>query len=531
MKKVNMLLLLALYHIDAFAFCGFYVAKADAKLFNKSSQVIIARNDDQTTITMSSDFNGDVKDFAMVIPVPVVLRREQIKTVNRSLFDKLDAYSGPRLVEYYDSNPCSVREELLESKSVSASMATTESVKQKLSKDEDADVVKIEARYTVGEYDILLLSSTESAGLEKWLTTNGYKVPPGAAEVLTPYIKSNMKFFVVKVNIDILNSSGAQLLNPLQVTFNSPKFMLPIRLGMANATHSQDMIVYTLTKSGRVETTNYRTTEIPSNKNVPEFVKDVFGKFYVDLYKNAVHREGRGTIFCEYAWNLSGNNNVKCDPCPTPPPIISELQRAGVDWLHHNDWGNYSGDLFITRLHVTYDRQHFPQDLVFQETPNRENFQARYIITHPAQGDVSCTEGKTYVAELKKRRYKELLTLANLTNWDTEEFYDYPTRWRSFKLQMDEGFIPIQKATETNPVHRLKASNQTQHNDSIVRDQTTTTITAVQHDALTMDCENNFTPKYQQSKAGTDGDNSRSYLLAVIFIWLVWKLFKWFKGI
>ena len=61
--------------------------------------------------------------------------------------------------------------------------------------------VTIEAQYTVGEYDILILSAQQSSGLETWLRENGYRIPPGAASVLTSYIKQNLKFFVAKVNL------------------------------------------------------------------------------------------------------------------------------------------------------------------------------------------------------------------------------------------------------------------------------------------------------------------------------------------
>src|SRR5687767_2553126 len=88
------------------AFCGFYVARADVKLFNKSSQVILVRDGNRNVVTMSSDFQGDVKDFAMVVPVPVILKEKDIRIADRTIFDKLDAYSGPRLVEYHDPNPC-----------------------------------------------------------------------------------------------------------------------------------------------------------------------------------------------------------------------------------------------------------------------------------------------------------------------------------------------------------------------------------------------------------------------------------------
>ncbi len=36
------------------AFCGFYVAKADTKLFNKASKVAIVRDGDRTVLTMAN---------------------------------------------------------------------------------------------------------------------------------------------------------------------------------------------------------------------------------------------------------------------------------------------------------------------------------------------------------------------------------------------------------------------------------------------------------------------------------------------
>src|SRR5882757_5935739 len=89
-------------------FCGFYVARADTKLFNKASQVVLVRDGDRTVMTMVSDFSGDLKEFAVVIPVPTFLRREQIHVGDKSLVDHLDAYSAPRLVEYFDGDPCRV---------------------------------------------------------------------------------------------------------------------------------------------------------------------------------------------------------------------------------------------------------------------------------------------------------------------------------------------------------------------------------------------------------------------------------------
>ena len=53
-----------------------------------------------------------------------------------------------------------------------------------------ASGVTIEARYTVGEYDILILSARESAGLETWLRDSGYRLPTGASAVLGSYLEA-----------------------------------------------------------------------------------------------------------------------------------------------------------------------------------------------------------------------------------------------------------------------------------------------------------------------------------------------------
>ena len=113
--------------------------------------------------------------------------------------------------------------------------------------------VKIEAKYLVGEYDILILSAKETSGLKTWLEENGYKIPAGADEVLEPYIKSNLKFFVVKVNEAEKKKLPGNFLTSPADQFHFSKIYVPIRLGMANADGDQDMIVYAFTKKGRIE--------------------------------------------------------------------------------------------------------------------------------------------------------------------------------------------------------------------------------------------------------------------------------------
>ncbi len=400
------------------SFCGFYVAKADSKLFNQSSRVVMTRDGDRTVLTMSNDFKGDVRDFAVVIPVPTFLEREQIHITNNALLDHLDSYSAPRLVEYFDEDPCMLRI-MKRGMVATAPMEDTEIQRQA-----EALGVTIEASYTVGEYDILILSAKQSNGLITWLKQNGYRIPEGAEPVVNSYLKQDMRFFVAKVNLEEQAKLGFSNLRPIQVAFESPKFMLPIRLGMINAEGPQELFIYTLTRKGRVETTNYRTVKIPTGMELPEFIKNNFGNFYQDMFNTQVEKENRRAVFLEYAWDMNW-----CDPCAADPLSDQELKELGVFWIPDPMLPNdppttrkimpQPKEVFITRLHVRYDQQHFPEDLFFQETGDRQNFQARYVIRHPWKGETNCPAAEEYQEKiLPRRQQEEIKTLATLTGWD-----------------------------------------------------------------------------------------------------------------
>src|SRR5262249_5349264 len=156
------------------------------------------------------------------------------------------------------------------------------------------------------EYDIVSLSATQSTGLETWLRQNGYRIPRGASAALKPYINQGMKFFVAKVNLKEQKRIGFSYLRSLQFGFESEKFMLPMRLSMLNAPPDkpQDLIVYVLTKGGRVESANYRTVKLPANVNLPPFVKPAFKDFYKAMFDNSSSLEDYRAVFTEYFWNM-----------------------------------------------------------------------------------------------------------------------------------------------------------------------------------------------------------------------------------
>ena len=403
---------------SAQAFCGFYVARADTSLFNRASQVVLVRDENRTVITMANDFEGEAEDFAVVVPVPTMIEREQIHVGDRAIIQHLDAYTSPRLVEYHDPDPCTMykRREMMDMDSSFPSASVQEKRAAR------SRGVTIEASYTVGEYDILILSASQSDGLIRWLNENGYRIPDGAERVVDSYLKQDMRFFVAKVNVAEQSKLGYQYLRPLQVAYESNKFMLPIRLGTLNAKGKQELYVYALTRTGRVETTNYRTVKLPTGAEVPEFVQGEFADFYRAMFKKQTQAENGRAVFLEYAWDMAW-----CDPCAADPLSANELRQLGVFWVDADRANGgrkiaptQAQNVFVTRLHVRYDREHFPEDLVFQETGDRQNYQGRYVIRRPWKGATSC-DASQYFADVRKRQEREAQQLANLTGWNIDE--------------------------------------------------------------------------------------------------------------
>jgi hypothetical protein len=201
---------------------------------------------------------------------------------------------------------------------------------------------------------------------------------------------------------------------------------------MINSQGPQDLVVYMLTQNGRVETTNYRTVKLPTGMDIPEYVRADFGGFYKAMFDEQVKRNDMRAVFTEYVWNMGW-----CDPCAGPPLSREELRSLGVFWLDDQPGGGPmyrrpggfmpqpmggATPVTLTRLHVRYSADTFPEDLIFQETQDQENFQARYVMHRPWDGSPNaCEAAKNYFDDLNKRKAHEAETLADLTGWNLQD--------------------------------------------------------------------------------------------------------------
>jgi hypothetical protein len=279
--------------------------------------------------------------------------------------------------------------------------------------------VVVEAQFAVGEYEIVILSANDSGALDRWLRQHGYQIPAGADAVLRPYVQQGMKFFVAKVDVArVTFQQGRAVLSPLQVSYDSESFSLPVRLGLLNSGGEQDLLVHILAPNQRYEVANYRNVTVPTNINVQDRTRDEFGRFYEAVFRETL-AANRGAVVTEYAWQASS-----CDPCPGGMGGLNptDLQTLGASALGGapSAAGRRmpNGGLMppgrrgippfvLTRLHYRYSPAGLGEDLVFRAAPPIEggrenteghgarpasvnNFQARYAIRHAFAGPITC---------------------------------------------------------------------------------------------------------------------------------------------
>jgi hypothetical protein len=408
------------------AFCGFYVSGADAKLTNDATQVVLMRDGTRTVLSMQNNYQGPPQDFAMVIPVPVVLKKENVKTLERAVFDRVDQLTAPRLVEYWEQDPCPRPMPVSRGGGPKGMVYPMAPSAGEVYRKEPA--VKIEAQFSVGEYDIVVLSASDAGALDTWLRQNHYKIPDGAEPYLRPYVQMGMKFFVAKVNIAkvrferVGNGPEQAILSPIRFHYDSDAFNLPIRLGLINSAGTQDLVVTILARNQRYEVANYDNVAMPTNIDVSDATRNEFGAFYATLFDQTLAKHPRAVV-TEYSWQTTS-----CDPCPTPPLEPGELMTLGADALPSIAGPPPAGggapivappvqpgsltDFVVTRLHARYSRDALGDDLFFRAAPpivggrefvqtagkleqgarpdSSNNFQARYVIRHPWAGPIAC---------------------------------------------------------------------------------------------------------------------------------------------
>ncbi|MCA9578802.1 MAG: DUF2330 domain-containing protein [Myxococcales bacterium] len=399
-----------------------------AALPNRETVVALMREGTRTVVAFQNDYLGPAEDFALIVPVPVVLHEGDVRTLHPSVFRQVQVAAQPRVVELWEQDPCPASRGtglgLRASVAASGGVAMADNASREAAQPPS---VRVEAQFQAGEYDVVILSASDSLGLENWLREQRYAVPEGAERAFRPYLEEGMKFFVAKINVARLAAlspahaaglrSGRVMLSPLRFHYDSERFTLPVRLGLANSRGEQDLAIHILSPEGRYTTANYRNRFVPTNRRYGQGSAGDFDAMYERLFATMSRNTPRA-VFTEYAGPVvPQRSSSSCLGCARSGVNPSTLDALGAGQLPgHVGWSSAEGqqryrDFVLTRLHYRYGPAGLPDDLVFQrgrpiaggfESADRarslrqprpapaNEYSVRFIIKHRWTGPIRC---------------------------------------------------------------------------------------------------------------------------------------------
>ena len=289
---------------------------------------------------MSVNPEGQSQDFALVMPVPALLQESDIAVLDGEIFARLGGYTG--LLTMADAG-CAQPDAGSDGGGSTGGGGGSGG---------DTGAVQVEAEYLVGDYQITILSATESDALFSWLEASGYHLADATIPVLEDYIEEGMYFMAARVS-DAATTADGSPLPPLQVGYDADVFSIPIRLAARNSSGQQDMLVYAVTDSddARVGISNYPEFDLEDQCIWGDPATDDFTEFYEERFGAAWEDAGQAAWTVEWAGGFGS-----CSPCSGVQITDEDLAALGFD--------GETGGHFLTRLHMRYTAATATQDLM-----------------------------------------------------------------------------------------------------------------------------------------------------------------------
>lgn len=319
---------------DASAFPGFF-AYGGAKPINRSTHVVLMKKGPTTVVSVMPDYEGDLKPFAVVLPVPDDVKVGEVHTLRRDFVDRVDQISAPRFHEFWEMDPCDGsknEQEWERDLSVHGSGflgmdfggGGAEAPTFKPGKEMGLSVVP---EFKEGEQKFTIVPATDAADITGWLKKKGYNAPDGANQAVSSYVNAGMAMLVVEVDTKKVELMGGDraIVSPIRYATSKP-VNVDSTLGLLNLGDKQELMIYVIAPDQRYEVKNYPNVFPPTNIEVDFKVKERVGEFYAALHDLLLQKQPLGFLD-EYAWSTRGCGQ----PCPNEPLLIHELLTLGAD--------------------------------------------------------------------------------------------------------------------------------------------------------------------------------------------------------
>lgn len=243
--------------------------------------------------------------------------------------------------------------------------------------------VQVVDEWELDEYDIAVLSATESNGLLDYVRDRGLELPAAAEPALRAYIETGHRFVFATVDPTRAHVVGDRMvLSPLQLSYESDDLVVPVRLGTINSPGEQELLLYVLAKGEHYEVANRESvlapTEIRLGPDAAGSVAELYGALMDEQF-----RQKPGAVVTEFAYRLGhrvGYHHIR-------RLGLTERARDSGQWtltrMRHRFGPSQDDDLTLrpaaAPLRMAHPHRFVPR---VWARPGNSGFYVRFLVRH-----------------------------------------------------------------------------------------------------------------------------------------------------
>jgi hypothetical protein len=320
----------------AFADGGFFKFRPDLDkdLHEPAQKAIILHKDNTETLILQVKYEGEVDEFAWVIPVPGY---PNVDVAEPLLFEEL-AYLT------YKWYPQKDRNGLFECGVIGRGGVSI-------------PAVEVWEESTVGVYDYAILSATDPNALIDWLNSNGYAFPEDGQEIVNHYLAKQWYFIAIKI------TAGAEAeeldegtIQPLKLYFVSNDIVYPLKISSLSSDLCE-VLLYVFAEEKAVPA-EYAFLNLTTGEQI-EYFSRKDSVFYIE-YENNVYLDVRELPHRSDEWEETYNREHEYYNYYEKIYYYLAYLLAGEEYYLTKMRADVTADSMVDINLVAYDEQDFP---------------------------------------------------------------------------------------------------------------------------------------------------------------------------
>ena len=242
--------------------CGGFFCNQSQPVNQAAEGIVFADNGDGTvTAVIQIQYQGPSTSFSWLLPISSV-DIDDIKVASNLALQRLQSATNPNYTLTTTVEGTCKSAGFANSGGAIPGTATGGPGGNFNSSDDAGKGVTVTASGIVGPYDVTVLKISASvedpaATAVDWLKTNGYDVPGGAPDLLSPYLKDGLQLLALRLT----KGADTGSIRPIVLTYPGTQASIPIKLTAVAANENMGVLTWVL-GAARAVPQNYLSLEL-----------------------------------------------------------------------------------------------------------------------------------------------------------------------------------------------------------------------------------------------------------------------------